>query len=313
MTDVPLAKAAAAETPRVDPPESSGSLGPALEPSSGPPVRGEPGVDEREVTLDPGGLGSITGSALDPTLGCSPKGRRWRAPADWKDHLSARSPEGILDRIVDGDPLGLRRLVGEVIRKERRLADPDRVQLRAIACIAHRATSGASPDSPRWVEDRVREALAGVLAAERQRLGAVEPPGPKEAWSVLAGPLGLDPAGLQRACSALNHCASEDREAFFALVIDGLDLEEASACAGVTAVEFAKRARRAIHVALDAAFNNGSNSASNSGPDGGPDGGDVASEVASEVALGAVLDPTPDSMSGTGAPTSGTDGSEVLG
>lgn len=236
MTEVPLAKAAAAQPASPEPHAGTGSPDPAVR----------------------------LGHAPSSDRSCSPRGRRWRPPTDWKDLLSARSPEGILDRIVDGDPLGLRRLVGEVIRRERRIADPDRVHLRAIACIAHRVTSGDLPDSPRWLEERVRDALAGVLAAESRKQGAA-PPGPTEAWSVLAGPLGLDSAGLRRACTALNQCASEERGAFFALVIDGLDLEEAARGAGVTAVEFAKRARRAASRALEA-FGFTSDSA----PDGRP-------------------------------------------
>ncbi len=193
---------------------------------------------------------------------------RWRAPVDWRDRLSARTPEGILERIVDGDPLGLRRLVGEVIRKQRRVADGDRVHLRAIACIAHRAISGDGADSPRWIEERVEEALFGVLATERAKLDAAEPPAPKDALAVLAGPLGLDPMDLRRACSALNERPDGERAAFFSLIIDRVDLDAAAASASVTSVELARRARRALDAVIDSMVTGTVESGSEQGREG---------------------------------------------
>ena len=178
--------------------------------------------------------------------------RRWRPPGDWRARLSARTPEGVLGRIVDGDPLGLRRLVGQVIRQERQLADADRVHLRAIACIAHRATAGPEPESARWLEERVREALDGVVAAECAKHDAGQSPEPRSALAVLADPLGLAPMDLRRACSILNRHPFGEREAFFAIVIDGLDLDATAASAGVSSVEFARRARRALDAVIEA-------------------------------------------------------------
>ena len=174
------------------------------------------------------------------------KARGWQAADDWRERLAPRTPEGILARIVDGDPLGLRRLVGEVIRDQRRIADADRVHLRAVACIAHRATSGDGPESPRWIEERVLEALDGVVDSERARADAMEAPGAREALTVLAEPLGLDPKELRRACAALNAQPAAERDAFFTLVIEGEDLESAASARGTTAREMGLLARRAL-------------------------------------------------------------------
>jgi hypothetical protein len=64
----------------------------------------------------------------------------------------------------------------------------------------------------------------------------------------LARPLGLDPAAMRCACARFNHLPQAERAAFFALLVDSRELDEAARAARQSPTDFARAARRALEV-----------------------------------------------------------------
>lgn len=193
----------------------------------------------------------------------------WRPVPGWRDLFADLDPDGILERLLSGeDDLRLRRLVAREVRAAAVLVDADRVHLRALARLVHTASVEGPPKQATWIESKVREAIADVVAAERAQVvqdvrrrqasgaGSTAPAtlldriDESTAFDVLARPLGLDGQELRRACDTFNRRSDAEREAFFALVIDGETLEGGAARRGVTPTELAQRARRAFAAVL---------------------------------------------------------------
>jgi hypothetical protein len=150
--------------------------------------------------------------------------------------LGSGPPREVLARIVPDDPLALRRRVGARLAEGALLCDAEQVLLRAQALCAWHARSGReAPDLERWLDERVDEALAAILAEAE----------PGDALAAFATPLALDAAALAEACARFDRLPVEQREAFFALVLaDGGD--RAARARGLSLTELARRARAAL-------------------------------------------------------------------
>lgn len=187
----------------------------------------------------------------------------WRPAKGWAAALAGRSPDAVLATLVEeDDPLRLRRLVAREIRAAALFVDADQVHLRSIARISHGVGVEGAVDRTDWVVEHVRTAIDDVLAAERRtvverrrsdRLGVAPVADGASPFDVLARPFSFDAASLRAACDAFNRRPDVERAAFFALVVDRDDLDEAARRLGTSPTEAARGARRAFVAVLDAA------------------------------------------------------------
>lgn len=207
---------------------------------------------------------------------------------DWRAWLAGGTPREVLARIVQGDPLELRKRVARKLRSEALLYDADRVQLRVLARCARGAPAyRGRPDLETWLERQVDDALRDLLREDDERSAAASSairkaarrtnggssteeatrvrrdaaPGTSGALVELARPLGLDPASLEQACQAFNRLPVADRRAFFLLVLEARDLDQLARGAqpadsktepdASAATALARRARRALRTVLE--------------------------------------------------------------
>ena len=161
---------------------------------------------------------------------------------DWRALLAGGSPREILARLVDCDPLGLRAVVYERLRARAYLLEADRVFLRSLARVARYAPRyRGEPELAIWLAERVDEALLDLLDEDREGAALAE-----DTLAGLARPLGLDPAAMRAACARFHALPEEERRTFFALVVEGRDLDELARDSGESATGIARRARHAL-------------------------------------------------------------------
>lgn len=172
--------------------------------------------------------------------------QRAETPARWRALLSGSSPREILARIVPEDPLGMRSIVAARLRQQAYLLDADRVHLRSLALCARWASRyQGQPAFSTWLERLVDQAATELLREEQEDFAA-ENSVPSSAFAALADPLGLEPRAMQVCCRAFNRLPLEDRRAFFELVLRVRSLDELAREFDASAVEIARRARRAL-------------------------------------------------------------------
>lgn len=172
-----------------------------------------------------------------------------RSNVDWKRFLASGTPQEVLARLVSGDPLRVREQVAVRLRETCRLLDGERVALRAMARVARFAPRyRGRPSFEDWLKERCDEAIADLMDEEREFLFHPRraPRQSDSALHVLAEPLGIDPKDARRACVALNSRSFEERDAFFALVLEAGSLDQIARERGTDPTTIAKRARRAL-------------------------------------------------------------------
>lgn len=177
-------------------------------------------------------------------------------PEHWRAVLGGMSPREVLARLLQGDPLELRRAVAQRLAARAYLFDADRVHLRALAhCARYAVRYRGTPPLEAWLAEIVDQALLELLRedAEAERRAAAVDPQDLAALGDLARPLGLEPAAMRRVCLAHNLSSEPERLAFHGLVIQGRELEEVARSLGISGVEVARRARRALETVLIAA------------------------------------------------------------
>lgn len=158
--------------------------------------------------------------------------------------LGAGKPHEVLARIVPDDPLELRTRIGARLNEQALLLDAERVLLVAqVQCALHSTSWRVECELACWLDARVDEALEIVLAEDGVP-GELVP---------FAAPLALDPCGLAGACKRFNALPFEQREAFFALVLDSASPDRAARSRGLSLSELARRARSALQLFLPAA------------------------------------------------------------
>lgn len=141
------------------------------------------------------------------------------------------------------DPLELGARLGARITERALLLDVERALLSAQAlCALHAASWRGEPALARWLDQRVEEALATVLSEESLEADSAEP------LELFAAPLALDPRDLARACARFNRLSFEQREAFFALVLDGVAADRLARSRGLSLTELARRARAGLEL-----------------------------------------------------------------
>lgn len=173
----------------------------------------------------------------------------------WSRWLGGGTPREVLARIVHGDPLAVRRRASARLRARALFVDVDRVHLRSLARIARYAVRyRGRPSLDAWIAAQVDRAIDELLEEELAGAGAGAcPMGPHSAHASLAGPLGLDPDAMRRACAAVNARADPDRRAFYALVVEGATLDELARAEGAPVSDLGRRLRAALEGVLRAA------------------------------------------------------------
>ena len=218
--------------------------------------RSSPATSE-ETGTSPGARspGKAAPPALRSTTDPAVDLRGEAAPA-WRS-LLAGTPREVLARLVQGDPLGVRGVVSKRLRAGSVLLDADRVLLRVLARIARSAGRyRGRPAIDDWVDGHVLQVLGDVIREDHESARGRATTGEEEAsdaFLALAGPLGLDPASMRRACSAFNVLPLADRAAFIDLVLRNRSLDDLARELGESATQIARRARRALDLILDAA------------------------------------------------------------
>lgn len=155
--------------------------------------------------------------------------------------LLTGTPCEVLARIVPDDPLELGARLSARITERALLVDVEPALLRAQAlCALHAPAWRGDPALARWLDQRVEEALAASLSEEFFETGSSEP------LALFAAPLELDPRDLAGACARFNRLALEQREAFFAVVLDGVAADGLARARGLSLSELARRARAGI-------------------------------------------------------------------
>lgn len=150
----------------------------------------------------------------------------------------------VLARLEGGDALGLRQLVGERLRSAWRVLDADRVHLRALALVAHRAGAWSGRPALRtWLATQVDAAIDEVRREPALTGSAAD----------LAAPLGLDPTRAAAVRQALDGRGQDERRAFVRLLLEGEDLDRIAADEGVSGSAVGRRARAALDAVLAAA------------------------------------------------------------
>src|SRR6185503_6495901 len=109
-----------------------------------------------------------------------------------------------------------------------------------VLCALHAPGWRGEPALSAWLDERVEEALAAVLSEDSLEAGSGEP------LALFAAPLALDPRDLARACARFNRLALEQREAFFAVVLDGVAADRLARARGLSLSELARRARAGL-------------------------------------------------------------------
>ncbi len=154
--------------------------------------------------------------------------RRWRAGSDdsrdWPGRalLGRRNAREVISRLTDGDPLEIRARCIARIEHHARFIDVRRLQLRAVARIAHAAPRySGEPALDPWLEERIDAAIEDLLnedaEEDRSDIPATEPWDPRYAF--VSETLGIEPALARRACIAFNDLPTDVRRAYFATVV----------------------------------------------------------------------------------------------
>jgi DNA-directed RNA polymerase specialized sigma24 family protein len=174
----------------------------------------------------------------------------------WRQLLAGASPREVLARLLNGDPLDVRRAVARRLRERAYLFDADRVHLGAVArCARFALRYRGQPELDAWLADIVDQTLLDLLREEQigERSNAPTPEDDRSVYADLARPLGLEPTAMRAACAAFNREGEPERRAFYALVIEGRSLDELARENREPATDIARRARRALEAVLVAA------------------------------------------------------------
>jgi len=195
-----------------------------------------------------GSAWAFRGEAPDPWEGALPSeidpSRREGAPGAAALLLTGTARE-VLARLVPEDPLGLRQRLAARVRARALLVDLEPVVLHALASCALRAAGWrGEPELERWLDERAEESLGAYLAGDTDERDE----GMAGALAHFAPPLSLDARALSGACARFNRLPFEQREAFFALVLDQVAADRLARARGLSLPELARRARSGLEV-----------------------------------------------------------------
>jgi DNA-directed RNA polymerase specialized sigma24 family protein len=152
------------------------------------------------------------------------------AAVGWAGPPVPGSARDFLERICDGDPLGLGPAARALVGARAYLVEPahiaDKAAARAAFEMARERRWNDSPDGVRAWLDR---ALARELEDQREAQSDPVPPEPGEFLGAVAERLGIQPALMHSAAVVFNALPGPVRRAFFGAFVRGQSLAELSA------------------------------------------------------------------------------------
>lgn len=173
--------------------------------------------------------------------------------------LVARSPRVVLERLLAGDPLALRRRTRGVLERERWFLPPACVLFRSAARVAYDAMSyRGRPALDVWLAGRIERAIADALVDQREEERMQLPAEDAEDGAfhaAIARRLGVEETLGRLACTILNGLPLEVRRAVHATVVERKSINRwvAEGHGPPARVRrHLRRARRAIHEAVKA-------------------------------------------------------------
>jgi hypothetical protein len=164
--------------------------------------------------------------------------------------LSGPSPGAILERIVDGDPLGLEARCRKYLREWAVMIDLERLFARTAARISYHAWRENGTAGDDIVEDCLANAVEELMTQDRDEIELGEPIADDEGrYSFLTETLGLDPESARIACVAFNDLPPDVRRCYWEVAVEGRSIERCVSLGlgdALTIDENVRRALRAI-------------------------------------------------------------------
>lgn len=143
--------------------------------------------------------------------------------------LRESDPRVILNRLVDEDPFEISARCARRMREEAVLLPPERLILNTMARIAIGAGSYSGKETlEEWVEVAIEISIDALLEEQRdeERTGVPVKDSPDAAFYVeFAAIVGVDVPDGRLACALFNGMSDDHREAFHAVIIQGLSPE----------------------------------------------------------------------------------------
>lgn len=143
--------------------------------------------------------------------------------------LAGSSPEAILAKITQGDPLRLHEMCGRRVRELSLLLDPDRLHEHSLSWIAVAATRAASGEiDSGWLTRMVDCTIERCLREDReqQHVAPGSPPADLKHYSFIHEAFGTESGLVRSAAVAFNALEQRARRGFFALLVEGKSVEE---------------------------------------------------------------------------------------
>jgi len=193
---------------------------------------------------------------MDDGLGENGKAARRELARRALELFADGSPREILNRLCDGDPLGLEARTAKRAARDALFVDRERLSRRAFARVAYSACdfrSNVSLDP--WIEARLKEAARDLLEEQQDeelRGISVHESMDAQYYGSFARDAGMEVGLARAACVALNRLPVETRRAFHALVVERLTIVACVERGLGTEEQVEEHVRRAIR-AIEAA------------------------------------------------------------
>lgn len=161
--------------------------------------------------------------------------------------LSGPSPGAILERLVDGDPLGLEARCRKYLREWAVLIDLERLFARTAARISYHAWRENGTAGDDIVEDCLANAVEELMTQDCDGLELGEPvPEEEGRHSFLLEALGIGRENALAACVAFNDLPPDVRRCFWEVVVEGRSIERCSSLGLGDARNIDDKVRRAL-------------------------------------------------------------------
>jgi hypothetical protein len=169
--------------------------------------------------------------------------------------LRGASPGEVLDRLSEGDPLGIWPLVSRDFEHNGWMLDAERTYFRALARTAYDAFFyDGRPELSVWLRAKVDRAIRELRSEQshEESIGTSYADSPDAAWyERICQAMKLELELVRLACVTLNALPREDRQAFRAIALDGHTPEQLSIRGFGPPAEILERFRRATAAALE--------------------------------------------------------------
>ncbi len=153
--------------------------------------------------------------------------------------LDGKDPAELLNRLAEGDALGIEEMAQERVMDLAFMVDPGRVAARSLARIAYDAAIGVGRNQPfsKWllrrIDTSVEEVIDEDLYSEFSNGTATD--GPYYTfYEDMGALLDTDPPFARRLCCVFNSFTLDTRHPFFEVVVLGVSLEDYAMAADIS-------------------------------------------------------------------------------